>query len=108
MHRRPAAIGRGDINYGGGTLVLTAPSSGCSWSVSNLDTYGWNDRASSFKSFAGCTTALWQDINFGGSHIGYSTNVSAFGSFNDQASSWRTLSRSPVSRLITLSYASSR
>jgi hypothetical protein len=79
-----------DINYGGGSLFLTTPGSGCSWSLSNLGSYGWNDRASSFKSFAGCTTALYQNINFGGTHIGYSTNVASFGSFNDQASSWRT------------------
>ena len=79
-----------DINYGGGTLVLTATAAGCNWYVTNLGTFGWNDRASSFKSFSGCKTALWQNINFGGTHIGYSTNVASFGSFNDQASSWHT------------------
>jgi Peptidase inhibitor family I36 len=79
-----------DVNYGGGSLFLTAPSAGCSWTLTNLGTFGWNDRASSFKSFAGCRTALYQNINFGGTHIGYSTNVASFGSFNDAASSWRT------------------
>jgi hypothetical protein len=79
-----------DINYGGGTLVLTATASGCNWALTNLGTYGWNDRASSFKSFAGCRTALWQNINFGGTHIGYTTDLASFGSFNDQASSWHT------------------
>jgi hypothetical protein len=79
-----------DINYGGGSLFLTATSAGCSWTLPNLGTYGWNDRASSFKSFAGCKTALYQNINFGGTHVGYSTNLASFGSFNDQASSWRT------------------
>ena len=79
-----------DINYGGGTLVLTATAAGCNWYVTNLGTYGWNDRASSFKSFSGCMTALWQNNSFGGTHIGYSTNVASFGSFNDQASSWHT------------------
>jgi len=77
-----------DINYGGGTLLLTGAS--CNSYVSNLATYGWNDRASSFKSFAGCDTALWQNINFGGTHVGYTTNDPSFGSFNDQASSWHT------------------
>jgi hypothetical protein len=77
-----------DINYGGGTLLLTGSS--CNSYVSNLATYGWNDRASSFKSFAGCDTALWQNINFGGTHVGYTTNDPSFGSFNDQASSWHT------------------
>ena len=79
-----------NINYGGGSLFLTTPGSGCNWSLSSLGSVGWNDRASSFKSFAGCHTALYQNINFGGTHIGYSTNLASFGSFNDQASSWRT------------------
>jgi hypothetical protein len=79
-----------DINYGGGSLLLSAPGAGCSWSLSNLGTAGWNDRASSFKSFSGCKTALYQNINFGGTHVGYSTNLASFGSFNDQASSWET------------------
>ncbi|HEY1529468.1 MAG TPA: hypothetical protein VGF80_01500 [Galbitalea sp.] len=79
-----------DVNYGGGSLYLTAPSAGCSWSISNLGSFGWNDRASSFKSFAGCKTALYQNISYGGTHIGYATNEASFGSFNDQASSWKT------------------
>lgn len=79
-----------DVNYGGGSLYLTTGGSGCNWTLTDLGTYGWNDRASSFKSFAGCRTALYQNINFGGTHVGFTTNLSSFGSFNDQASSWRT------------------
>jgi hypothetical protein len=79
-----------DVNYGGGSFFLTTSGSGCNWTLTNLATYGWNDRASSFKSFAGCKTALWQNINFGGTHVGYATNLASFGSFNDQASSWHT------------------
>jgi hypothetical protein len=79
-----------DVNYGGGSLFMTAPGAGCDWYISNLATYGWNDRASSFKSFAGCDTALWQNINFTGTHVGYTTDDPSFGSFNDQASSWHT------------------
>jgi hypothetical protein len=79
-----------DINYGGGTLLLTANAAGCSWYVTSLGAYGWNDRASSFKSFAGCKTGLWQNDGFSGTHVGYTTNLASFGSFNDQASSWAT------------------
>ena len=79
-----------DINYGGGSLYLSTPGSGCAWSFSNLGLDGWNDRASSFKSFNGCKTALYQNINFGGTHVGYATNEASFGSFNDEASSWKT------------------
>jgi hypothetical protein len=79
-----------DVNYGGGSLFLTATSPGCTWTLANLGSVGWNDRASSFKSFTGCKTALYQNINFGGTHIGYAVNDPSFGSFNDQASSWKT------------------
>jgi hypothetical protein len=77
-----------DISYGGGSTVMTGNT--CNSYISNLGTYGWNDRASSFKSYNGCKTALWQNINFGGTHVGYATSDAAFGSFNDQASSWHT------------------
>lgn len=79
-----------DINYGGGTFVMSAPSGGCGWAVSSLAAYGWNDRVSSFKSFAGCTTALWKNINYGGTKIGYSTSKASLGTMNDAASSWAT------------------
>ncbi len=79
-----------DINYGGGVFVMTAPSGGCSWGISSLVPYGWNDRASSFKSFSGCETAVYQNINFGGTKLGYATNKASFGSMNDAASSWAT------------------
>ncbi len=78
-----------DINYGGGTLLMTS-TSGCVGGISTLVPYGWNDRASSFKSFSGCETAIYQNINYGGTRLGYSTNKASFGSMNDAASSWRT------------------
>jgi hypothetical protein len=77
-----------DVNYGGGSIVMTGSS--CNSGIPNLGDYGWNDRASSFKSYNGCWTALWQNINYGGSHIGYAPSAPSFGSFNDQASSWHT------------------
>jgi len=77
-----------DINYGGGTLVMTGTA--CGGANSNIGNVGWNDRASSFKSFNGCLTAIYQNINYGGTRLGYYTNQSSFGSMNDQASSWRT------------------
>jgi hypothetical protein len=79
-----------DINYGGSVFLLTASGSGCDWGVSSLVPYGWNDRASSFKSFNGCKTAVFQNIDYGGTKLGYSTDKSSFGSMNDAASSWAT------------------
>ena len=79
-----------DINYGGGTFVMTATGAGCDWGITNIATYGWNDRVSSFKSYAGCTTALFKNINFGGTKVGYATNKASLGTMNDAASSWAT------------------
>ncbi len=77
-----------DINYGGGYYLLSG--TGCGATISNLANYGWNDRASSFKSFNGCLTSIWKNSGFTGTQLGYATNKSSFGSMNDQASSWAT------------------
>ena len=77
-----------DINYGGGTYFMTGTA--CGGGIANIGDFGWNDRASSFKSFNGCLTAIYQNINYGGTRFGYYTYATSFGSMNDQASSWRT------------------
>ena len=80
-----------DVNYGGGSFV--ASSSGtcpaASYGYASLSAYGWNDRASSFRSYAGCTSAVFANDNYGGASYGYYANASSLGSLNDQASSWR-------------------
>jgi len=73
--------------YGGGSYALSI-SSGCGWGVAGLGSIGWNDRASSYRSFNGCTTALFANENYTGSSTGYTTNASGLGGLNDQASSW--------------------
>jgi hypothetical protein len=77
-----------DINYGGGSTYMSG--SGCGAEIPSLVPYSWNDRSSSFKSFDGCETAIYQNINYGGTRLGYYTNKASFGSMNDAASSWRT------------------
>jgi hypothetical protein len=79
-----------DINYGGSTFVMTADSAGCGWGIPSLGDFGWNDRASSFKSYGGCVTALYQNDNYSGTRIGFSSYKSSLGSMNDAASSWVT------------------
>jgi hypothetical protein len=79
-----------DINYGGNSFLLSSDGSGCDWGLSTLVPYGWNDRVSSFKSFAGCKTALFKNTNFGGTQSGYSSYKASLGSMNDAASSWAT------------------
>jgi hypothetical protein len=85
----PVSIIYDDINYGGGSTIMSS-AAGCDAAVPSLVPYGWNDRASSFKSFNGCLTALYQNINYGGTHVGYSSSKATFGSQNDQGSSWET------------------
>ncbi len=81
-----------NINYGGGSFVMSYNNANCATSAygyPQLGPYGWNDRASSFRSYAGCITAVFENINYGGAVLGYQTNASSFGIMNDQASSWR-------------------
>jgi hypothetical protein len=79
-----------NINYGGGTYLMTADAAGCDWGIASLVGAGWNDRASSFKSYGGCLTAIYQNTNYGGTRLGFATNKASFGSMNDAASSWAT------------------
>lgn len=78
-----------DINYGGGTLVLTAPGSCGRYSFDNLGGFGWNDRASSYRTYAGCRGTAYRDNNLGGSASSTTANAPSLGSLNDQASSFR-------------------
>ena len=81
-----------DVNYGGGSFVFTGVSTGCAsyaYGAPALSTYGWNDRASSYRSFAGCKSAVFEHENYTGAQYGYSVNATGFGVMNDKASSWR-------------------
>ena len=85
----PVSIIYDDINYGGGSVIMSS-AAGCDAGIPSLVPYGWNDRASSFKSYDGCLTALYQNINYTGTREGFSSSKSSFGSQNDQGSSWKT------------------
>ena len=81
-----------DVNYGGGSYVMSFNNANCTttaYGFAQLGPLGWNDRASSFRSFAGCVTAVFENINYGGAVVGYQTNASSLGVMNDAASSWR-------------------
>ncbi|MGX5696983.1 hypothetical protein ACWKWP_12350 [Agromyces soli] len=82
-----------DINAGGGSLVFTGVSSGCSggysYGYTDLGSVGWNDRASSMYGYAGCSTAIFENNNYTGAMLGYQSFASSFGALNDKASSWR-------------------
>jgi len=58
-----------DANYGGSFFQITN-SSACNgsttWNFGPLGNVGWSGRVSSFKSFSGCSTKLWQGTNYSG------------------------------------------
>lgn len=81
-----------NTNYGDGSFVMSVNNANCtttSYGFAQLSPYGWDNRAASFRSYAGCITAVFENINYGGAQIGYTTNVSNLGVMNDQGSSWR-------------------
>lgn len=79
-----------DAGYGGSFFQITN-SSACNgsttWYFGPLGSVGWSGRVSSFKSFSGCSTKLWQGTGYTGASYGYAVNASSLGSMNDQANS---------------------
>lgn len=79
-----------DANYGGSFFQITN-SSACNgsttWNFGPLGNVGWSGRVSSYKSFSGCSTKLWQGTNYSGASYGYAVNAASLGSMNDQANS---------------------
>jgi hypothetical protein len=82
-----------DVNYGGGTLSMTAPGR-CDYSM-DVDyrfpylPSSWNDRISSFRSYSNCAQQLFRGTSFsGGALTNIVSSMSYVGSAaNDQASS---------------------
>lgn len=79
-----------DVGYGGSLFQITnaSPCNGSTvYSLSNLSSYGWSGRVSSFKSFSLCKTKVWQGYYESGAAYGYNTNASSIGALNDQVNS---------------------
>jgi len=76
-----------NTSYGGGSYALSI-ASGCGWGYSSLAALGWNDRASSYRSFNGCTSALFANEGYSGASTGYAGSAASLGAMNDQGSSW--------------------
>jgi len=76
-----------NVDYGGGSYVMSV-GSGWGWGFATLSPLGWHDRASSFHSYNGCQTALFENENYLGSQIGYAADKSSFGLMNDKGDSW--------------------
>jgi len=91
-----------DTNYGGGYLGLTGndadlsdnTENGCLVTCSTIGCiFTWNDCASSLKVTSGYTAILFEDTNYGGRSIAFTSSVSDLGSynFNDKASSVKVI-----------------
>lgn len=81
-----------NINYGGGSTVITGVSTGCtsySYGYVSLSAIGWSGRVSSFRSYLNCRTAIFDLEYYGGTRYGYTVNASQLGAMNDRADSWR-------------------
>lgn len=79
-----------NINYGGASLNITTTNPGICTAVfwSNNFPAGWDNRVSSFRSFATCKTRISENLNQGGASLGPIVNASSVGVLNDQASSY--------------------
>lgn len=82
-----------DQYFGGGSLVMSVSSGSCgagyTYSYADLGPFGWYGRVSSFKSFAGCRTAIFSSTYFAGASYGYYVEANGVGPMNDQARSWK-------------------
>lgn len=83
-----------DINYGGGSHVVTA-SGGCVAGAPELVIYslhglGWGDRASSFRTYAGCVGRMYSETGGGGATYGFTSTAPQLYALNDQGSSFGT------------------
>ncbi|HWH25886.1 MAG TPA: hypothetical protein VNT53_04495 [Pseudolysinimonas sp.] len=80
-----------NVSYGGGSYTMTASSNCASsaWGFADIAGIGWYGRVSSFKSYSGCTTAVFAGTNYTGASYGYVVNAPSVGSMNDRAKSWR-------------------
>jgi hypothetical protein len=81
-----------DASYGGTPWisVYATTSTFCSGGVVSKASMpsGWNDAVSSVESFYGCTTTLYDNINYG-SVLGTYGDQASLGAANDRTSSYR-------------------
>jgi hypothetical protein len=85
-------------NYGGVSFNARVTSNGftCTGSLSDVDgqiaslTSFWNDKISSYRTYAACNVKHYEHSNFGGASVGYHASRSYIGdAMNDRTSSIR-------------------
>jgi hypothetical protein len=75
--------------YVGATWVVSSSSSTiCTSGSVSGDFVGFNDRVSSFHSYFGCVTRIYQNTGGGGSFFGYVADAASVAPLDNQASSY--------------------
>jgi hypothetical protein len=78
-----------DASYGGGSTNATSSSSTtCTAGSTGANLTAFNNVTSSFKSFFGCSTKIWDNFGQAGSSFGFAVNAPTVGAMNDLASSF--------------------
>jgi hypothetical protein len=76
-------------SYTGGTFVVSVGSStACASGTVSGDLSAFNDKVSSFHSYYGCTTRIFQNSGGGGSFFGYIADAASVAPLDNQASSY--------------------
>jgi hypothetical protein len=76
-------------SYSGATFVVSVGSStACASGTVSGDLLAFNDKVSSFHSYFGCTTRIFQHTGGGGSFFGYISDAASVAPLNNQASSY--------------------
>jgi len=75
--------------YSGGTFVITnASSTACSGPAITGNLPSFNDKVSSFHSYFGCTTRIYENNGGGGSGYGWFVDAASVGALDNLASSY--------------------
>ena len=83
-----------DSGYGGSTNTSIVPgTTSCTSSTSNVDwqlgsfSSSWNDEIGSFRGYSNCYIKVWENINYGGASLPYTSARSSLGVLDDEVSS---------------------
>lgn len=82
-----------DINYGGGSKIFTGSANsasncgGTTFTIHDLSTLGWANRASAMKPSSGCNMTIWENVGNTGAQIGGSSNIPWLGALSDKGKS---------------------
>lgn len=85
------AIMYDDANYGGSSFLMSVSGTvTCgTYTYSDLHQFGWGDRISSYRTYAGCRGTIYEDILLVGAQYGPTANAPQLYGMNDKGSSFK-------------------